>query len=119
MSPTQRKWTSELSVLLIALMAVSSGCGTPKPNPVAWNLSITKKTYSTIEVDLIGVPKGGKELWQGYDLDQYWKPGDQRRQDAPPLSNYLVYNVPWIVTRTNAQCHEWLDRQKALDLLII
>ena len=119
MNPTQRKWTSELSVLLIALAAVSSGCGTPKPKPVAWNLSITKTTYSTIEVDLIGVPKGGKPLWEGYDMDQYWKPGDQRRQDAKKLSMDLVYKEPWIVARTNLQWHEWLDRQKVTDLLII
>ena len=119
MNPTRRNWTSELSVLLIALTAVSSGCGTPKPKPVAWNLSITKKTYSTIEVDLIGVPKGDKALWEGYDLDQYWTPGDQRRQDAHPLSTNLVYNEAWIVARTNAQWHEWLDHQKATDLLII
>jgi len=119
MNPTQWKWTSELSVLLIALTAVSSGCRSAKPKPVAWNLSIIKTTYSTIEVDLIGVPKGGKPLWEGYDLDQYWKPGDQRRQDAHPLSKDLAYKEPWIVARTNLQWHEWLDRQKVTDLLII
>ncbi len=119
MNSTQRKWTSGLPVLLIALTAVSSGCRSAKPSPVAWNLSITKKTYSTIEVDLVGVPGGGKALWEGYDVDQYWKPGDQRRQDAHPLSKDLVYNEPWIVARTNLQWHEWLDRQKATNLLII
>ena len=119
MNPIPRKWTAGLTLLLIAFAALSSGCRSTKPDPVAWNLSITKKTYSTIEVDLIGVAKGGKALWEGYDLDQYWKPGDQRRQDAHPLSKDLVYNEPWVVGRTNQQWHEWLDREKATDLLII
>ena len=118
MNPAQSKWTAILA-LLAAVSLVSSGCGTPKPKPVAWNLSITKKTYSTMDVDLIGVPRGGKPLWEGYDMDQYWKPGDQRRQDAHPLSKDLMYNEPWVVARTNAQWKEWLDHQKAIDLLII
>ena len=88
---TKRKTLSQLSVLLLALPFIGFGCRSTQP--VAWNLNITKTTYSTIEVDLIGVPRGGKPLWEGYDMDQYWKPGDQRRQDAHPLSKDLVYWV--------------------------
>ena len=113
----KRKTFRQLSVLLLALPLIGFGCRSTKP--VAWNLSITKTTTSTIEIDLIGVPRGGKPLWEGYSMDDYWKPGDQRRLDAKPLSKDLVYNEPWIVTRTNLQWQKWLDLQKATDLLII
>ena len=106
------------SVLLLALGLLNCGCGTTKPKPVAWNLSLTKTTQSSIVVDLIGVSDRAKTVWESYDLDQYWKPGDQRRQDAHPLSQDLVYQEPWLLSREDPKWKEWLDHG-ATDLLII
>jgi hypothetical protein len=104
--------------LLVALAIAITGCGTPKPKPVAWNVSITKKTQSTIVVDLIGVSKEAKTKWEGYNLDEYWEAGNQRRQDAHPVSKDLVYDEAWVVGRKDPQWQEWLNHG-ATDLLVI
>ena len=74
-------------VLLVAVSFVAAGCGsTPKPKPVAWDISITKKTPASIEVDLVGITSSEKAFCDGLTADQYWKPGSRVRSDLHPLS---------------------------------
>jgi hypothetical protein len=116
MNAKRRKAFTVVSLLLLTLCL--TGCGSTKPKPVAWNVSVTKRTQSSIVVDLIGVSDRAKGVWEGYDLDQYWRAGDQRRQDANALSQDLVFQEAWVVGRKDPKWREWLGRG-ATDLLII
>src|SRR5947199_5063998 len=103
------KQTSGMFVVVALLLNafVVAGCGgggkaTVKPRP--WNISITKKTPATIEVDLIGVTELEKAAWEGYSIDDYWKPGDLRRAEADKITApNLTVNTPWIVTEDDPQ----------------
>jgi len=83
MNPTTRKALGHLSPLLVAIALTGVGClWSSKIKPKAWNVSITKNTESTIVVDLIGITEEEKPEWEGYPIDKYWTPGDQKRADA-------------------------------------
>jgi len=104
--------------LVLLLASMGSGCGTPKPKPKPWNLSITKTTPASIQVDLIGVNEIEKPAWEGYDLDKYWSTGDLRRANADKLTVDLPTGSPWTVSRDNPKWQEWLHRG-ATELLLI
>jgi hypothetical protein len=82
---------------------------------VAWNVSITKKTKASIEVDLIGVAtKSEENFLNGLSREEYWKPDSQIRKDADKLGNKLTKfpqeGQPWVVRRDDPQWHAWLNR---------
>ena len=84
MNPMTRKAVSNLSPLLLAIALIVVGCfGGSKIKPKAWNFTIVKtNTPASIEVDLIGITAEEKPEWEGYSIDKYWTPGDQKRADA-------------------------------------
>jgi hypothetical protein len=99
-----------ISTLVLSLVFVSTGCkSTPKPKPVAWNLSITKKTPASIEVDLIGVTENEKQFYQGLTMENYW-PNSAVRRDADKLTQILRTNEPWLVGRIDPIWAEWKKR---------
>jgi hypothetical protein len=103
-------------VLCVAVVASMAGCSSaPGGRPVAWNISITKKTTASIEVDLIGVANKNEESFlNGLSAEDYWKPDSQIRKDAEKLGNkltkFLQVDQPWIVQRTDPQWQAWLNR---------
>lgn len=119
MNPTKNK-IAGLSVLLVALSLFAVGCGTTKPGrAVAWNVSITKTTPASIEVDLIGVTENEKQFYAGLAMEDYWKSGGQVRKDADKLTKILQKDQAWIVDRTDPKWDEWLKRRGKTELLII
>jgi hypothetical protein len=102
--------------LCVAVVASMAGCASsPNGRPVAWNISITKKTTASIEVDLVGVANKNEESFlNGLSSEDYWKPDSQIRKDAEKLGNkltkFLQVDQPWIVPRTDPQWHAWLNR---------
>jgi len=96
--------------------AMLTGCGTPGPR--SWNLSITKNTTASIQVDLIGITESEKPYWEGYNLDKYWSDGDLRRKEAQPLTEFLVKGKAWEIPKTDPKWKEWFDRGDT-QLLII
>src|SRR4051812_28375038 len=105
--------TGNLAIITLLLTTFfTGGCGgggkaTVKPRP--WNISITKRTPATIEVDLIGVTELEKAAWEGYSIDDYWKPGDLRRANADKLTPpNLVMNKPWEIGETDPQWKKWI-----------
>ena len=92
------------------------GCGSTRPRP--WNISISKATYASIEVDLIGVTESEKPYWQGYDIDKYWHDGDLRRKNANKITKILKMGQPWMVSIDDPKWQEWINRG-ATELLII
>jgi hypothetical protein len=108
------------NICLLALCASVAiavvGCkSSPTGKPVAWNLSITKKTTASIEVDLIGVAtKDEENFLSGLSREDYWKPDSQIRRDAEKLGNkltkFLQENQPWIIRRDDPQWRAWLSR---------
>jgi hypothetical protein len=103
-------------VLCVAVVGSMAGCASsPNGRPVAWNISITKKTTASIEVDLVGVANKNEESFlNGLSSEDYWKPDSQIRKDAEKLGNkltkFLQVDQPWIVPRTDPQWHAWLNR---------
>jgi len=83
MNPMTRKALGNLLPLLAAVALLGVGClWGSKIKPRAWNVSITKNTDATIVVDLIGITEEEKPEWEAYPIDEYWKPGNQKRADA-------------------------------------
>ena len=100
-------------LIVCAIILVGAGCGSTRPR--AWNVSITKKTTASIQVDLIGVASQNEESFlSGVSADDYWKPDSRIREDQRKLGNLmsksLVLNQPWIVNRNDPQWQTWLDR---------
>jgi len=111
MNPTKTMLIG-LPVLLAAVSLVAVGCGsTPKPKPVyGWDISITKKTPASIEVDIVGITSTEKAFCESLTADQYWKPGSRIRTDLHPLSQTLQLNQPWEITRGDPKWLEWKGR---------
>jgi hypothetical protein len=117
MNPSARTIASGLALLsTLALLAV--GCGTPARKPAAWNLSLTKKTPASIEVDVVGVTEDEKRFYEGLAMDDYWKSGSQVRRDADKLSQILQKDQPWVVANTDAKWRQWMNRG-VKDLVVI
>jgi hypothetical protein len=117
MNHSKTNGTASLALTLLAAAFFVTGCGTtPKPKP--WNLSITKTTPASIQVDLIGITESEQPKWEGYSMDQYWSDGDLRRINAKPLTKTLAMNQPWTISETDPKWQEWLDRG-ATELVII
>jgi hypothetical protein len=113
--------TNALSVwALAALIGMAAvGCGTPRPKPVAWNVTVVKKTPATITVDLIGITPSEKSGWEGYSMDKYWQdPQDLRRKDADKITQLLELNKPWVVPRDDPMWQRWLSRG-ATELMVL
>jgi hypothetical protein len=112
--------TNMLKTSLLVLCAVTAlaitGCkSAPHGKSVAWNLSITKKTTASIQVDVIGVASQNEETFlQGLSREEYWKPDSQIRKDADKLGNKLTKSLqqdqPWLISRDDPQWAKWLDR---------
>jgi hypothetical protein len=103
-----------LPALLVALALVAVGCGTSKPKPVAWQISITKRTAASIRVDLVGVKPGDeKRYYEGLTKAQYWGTDGQEtqaRKDTDKISHDLEKDQPWIVNRDDSQWTKWINR---------
>lgn len=103
-----------ISLLILCIAIVfAAGCGSTRPR--AWNVSITKKTTASIQVDLIGVASQNEENFlAGVSADDYWKPDSRIRKDQTQLGNLvsksLLLNQPWVVDRDDPQWQKWLDR---------
>jgi hypothetical protein len=107
-------------VLSVTVCLLLVACRSTRPNATAWDVVITKTTPASIEVDLIGISSIERPAWEGYDLDQYWSPGemDSRRAHADKLSKNLQTGQPWVVSWSDPQWQKWLDRG-ATELLIL
>ncbi len=100
-----------LCVLLVA-------CQSTKPDPVAWDVVITKTVPASIEVDLIGISDVERPAWEGYDLNRYWTEGDSRRANADKLTKSLQTGQPWVVSRSDPKWQKWLSHG-ATELLVL
>jgi len=110
------KNSKNIAVVLVLAALFLVGCGTTQPTP--WNVSITKTTPASIEVDLIGVTESEKPYWEGYNIDKYWTDGDLRRKNAKPLSQDFQSGKRWVVSVDDTKWQEWINRG-ATSLLVI
>ena len=118
MNPIKGKF-SNLSVLLVALSLATVGCGSSRPKPVAWNVSITKAGPATIEVDVVGVTPSEKPYWMNsVKPDDYWKQNSSVRKGARRVSNNLQTGQPWVVGKENPIWKEWFG-YGATELMIM
>lgn len=110
----------------VAVVGVlGSGCGstptTPKGKP--YNISITKTTPASIEVDLIGVSPLEKPMFQGKSIDEYWLPGDPLRkglvEGRDRLTVQLKMGEPWVLDRKNKIWKTWIKGRGVNELLLI
>jgi hypothetical protein len=102
--------------LLLAVAGVGlwgAGCSSaPKAKP--YNVSITKTTPASIEVDLIGVTPLEKGPLEGYSIDQYWASGDRLRgglvEGRDRLTVRLKMGEPWVLDRKDPIWATWKER---------
>jgi hypothetical protein len=99
---------------LVAVALLIVGCGTPKPKPVAWNLTITKP--APIEVDLVAVTAREKSRFESYPLDKYWSPNDEERKNADKLTSPPAEK--WVVAKKDPKWKAWMGR-RVVGLFII
>jgi len=107
--------------VLGGVILLAAGCSSlGRVKPTAWNVSITKKADASIEVDVIGVTEDEKPLWESYNLDKYWSPGDPRRKRAAEDKKTTIFekgNV-FTVDKKDPQWDRWL-KQGVTELVII
>ncbi|HEX4263451.1 MAG TPA: hypothetical protein VH597_03855 [Verrucomicrobiae bacterium] len=104
------KQTIGLCALVLAVALATGGCKSA-PKPVPWNVSITKTTPASIEVDLVGVTESEKHFIDGLSMDSYW-PNSPVRRDAEKnmMTKILKTNEPWLITRDDPHWEKWTKR---------
>ena len=108
------------SILLVAVAMTMAGCGTTKPKPVSWNLSIKKGTHSSFKVDVVGVSPSLKATWENAKVSNYWQDNSPLRASANPRIEVKFSGDPpaWRMERTDPAWSQWLS-QGAGYLMII
>jgi len=107
-------------MMLAAALAAAAGCSsTPKIKPVAWTVSITKKTTASIQVDVIGVTETEWEYYKGLSLEDYWgkpeSPDSQIRKDALKCGvTKLLEKDAWVLSAKTDPKHPEYDVQSDL-----
>jgi len=103
-----------LAAIFTTLFAVGCASG-----PRAYNLTITKPSYASIEVDLIGIMKADEPYWLAVNVDKYWSgEGDTHRKNANRLSQILTKGQPWTVSIKDPKWQEWMNHG-ATELLVM
>jgi len=104
------KILTRLAILLAAIALTTAGCGTTKPRPVAWNVSITKATPASIEVDLVGVNPSEKPYWMNsVKPDDYWKANSSTRQNAKKVSTSFKDGQTWCLNKSDPIWKVWFS----------
>jgi hypothetical protein len=120
MNPTKTMF--RLSVILAVVSSLVAGCGgggAAKIKPKAYNVSITKTTPASVDVELIGITELEKPQWEGYSMTKYWSPGDPLRGNTPDkLSQSLELNKPWKLDRKDPIWDKWLRRGVAYLVIV-
>jgi hypothetical protein len=107
------------SFLPVAIALTLSGCGTTKPKPVAWNLSIKKATHSSFKVDVVGVSPSLKATWENAKVSNYWQDNSPLRGSASHIEAKFSGDPPaWRLERTDPIWSQWIN-QGATYLMII
>jgi hypothetical protein len=122
MNPAKNVSDKKLGLIAVVLLCVAaSGCRSSAPT--SWNLSFTKRTSSTISLDLIAVSADDKQAWAGYPLEKYWaEGGDLRREQADKIeikSDLLQKDKPYVIQRDNPKWQEWLRKGRTTELLLM
>jgi len=96
-------------ILLAAVSLISTGCFTPRP--VAWNLSVTKATPASIDVDIVGVQPSDEAQLTSMKVSDWWAspPRDLTRRgykDMMLTSNFQTGDK-WVVSKDDPIWHKW------------
>jgi hypothetical protein len=126
---------------LSALLLLSSLCGCSDSGD-RWNLEFRANTRAAVRFDVVAVNLNDLQEWKSVSVDDYWKPGNSLRANAPRLTFEVVdgkisllevTNIPGsasqgitakgdsilTVPRSSAAWKEWLDVRKAVGLVVI
>ena len=109
-----------LCLALALLAALNTGCSSG-PRPVAWNLSIEKKTVASIDVDIIGIQAGDEANWRGIRPDDYWNSGSSVRASAAgQMKSFNFQDSPhWSLAEDDPIWNTWLKTYQATELVIM
>jgi hypothetical protein len=96
-------------ISFIALCIITAGCSS-LPKPVPWNVSITKVTPASIEVDIVGISPTEKPYWMNsVKPDDYWKPNNSVRNGAKKLSTTFQDGTTFELKRDNPIWNDWFS----------
>jgi hypothetical protein len=96
-------------VLLAVVSLFGAGCGSP--SPAAWNLSLTKLTPASIDVDIVGVQPSDEAQLTSMKVDDWWSPPPNdliRRgfKDMTLTSNFQTGDK-WVVDEKDPIWKKW------------
>jgi hypothetical protein len=106
-SKHSKAWMFPVLIALVALFG--AGCGSP--SPAAWNLSLTKLTPASIDVDIVGVQPSDEAQLTSMKVDDWWNPPPNdliRRgfKDMTLTSNFQSGDK-WVVDEKDPIWKKW------------
>jgi hypothetical protein len=118
MRSTQKQTNTKLALpfFILALVLAAAGCSS---TPKAWNVSVTKVTPASIEVDLVGISPSEKPYWQNsVSVDDYWKNGSIRRGAQKVSTNFQGGALTWTIKTEDPIWKDWFG-YGATELMVI
>jgi hypothetical protein len=113
---TDAKNTLRLLILLVVAF-LGAGCHMGM-KPVAWNISVTKTTPASIEVDFIGVSPLEKPSWISEKPDDYWRPNESVRAGAKKVTTSFQAGAKFVLQRKDPIWNDWFH-YGATELMIM
>jgi hypothetical protein len=101
------KMVANLAVLLVvpSILGIGMGC-----RSMRWNVSTTKVTPASVEVDLVGVTPSDEPYWKNMKPDDYWKPDNSMRSGATKVTTRFQSGHTWVLREDDPIWKTWLDR---------
>jgi hypothetical protein len=118
MNSTILRWSTRVVLPLVFCGVLAVGCGSHKPKPVRWDVTLIKETPASIELDLVGVSSADKPAWENnIKVDDYWKNGAVRK-GARKVTTTFENGKTWELKSTDPIWDTWLS-YGATELMII
>jgi hypothetical protein len=108
----------KLLICFVTVTFLGSGCHSGT-QPVAWNVSVTKTTPASIEVDFIGISPIEKPYWlNDVQPDKYWAPNAKIRQGATKVTTSFQSGNSFVLKETDPIWNDWFNHG-ATELMIM
>jgi len=103
MNLSKRNILATLGVMVVFPALLGIGCRSPR-----WNVSTTKVTPASVEVDLVGVTPSDEPYWKNMRPDDYWKPDSSIRSGATKVTTRFQEGQTWVLSKDNPIWDKWL-----------
>ncbi len=117
MNSTILRWSTRVVLPLVICGWLGAGCKSV-PKAARWEVSLSKVTPASIELDLVGISAADKPYWQNnIKVDDYWKNGSVRK-GAKKVTTSFESGKTWELKSTDPIWDTWFG-YGATELMII